>query len=621
MSTPSSAATVADSAVGSDQRSSLRQPLSSDMHPSSTTSSPPSMSLPSTALISDDPNKPSQSPPTTPHPHTPYHPRLASPPLSHLLPVPSPPLSPPPLSAISYDSLLSLIGTGAFHYQLLLLCGWANAADAVEILAASFIMYAARDLHLTDSNKGWIAAMVFAGMLLGGWVWGSLADRLGRKTCLMLALFTNSVGGIMAAFVGSYHGMLLCRFVAGLGVGGSIPVIFTYFIEFLPTAQRGQFMVYLAWFWMVGAIFTAAAAWAIIPLDMSTTTFLITPFDSWRLFTLLCALPSLLCGCLLTFCPESPRFLLTQRKVGEAKLILSSMFAINHPALFGGVGMQAEWCGLCCLTADGGKVAGVGRAYGTAGAEEVEPIIESKEAADEGGDAQAAFERELAGLDLAALGKAGVDLSVPTYAEEAAALLDKTRVLFTGQHVWHSAKLMVVWFGLSFGYYGITLWIPETFAHLNPDAQSVLDPYSSAFLSAACNLPGNIVSVYTVRALGRTLTLSTSIAASTLAVLLVPFASSPWAVTSVLSVFTLVSVGAWNALNICTTELYDTEVRSTAFGVMAAVGRMGAILGNVLFGEFIGGSVLVPMMITAGFLLASAIAAWRLKETKDEVLT
>ena len=88
-----------------------------------------------------------------------------------------------------------------------------------------------------------------------------------------------------------------------------------------------------------------------------------------------------------------------------------------------------------------------------------------------------------------------------------------------------------------------------------------------------------------------------------------------------LSVFTLVSVGAWNALNICTTELYDTQVRSTAFGVMAAVGRMGAILGNVLFGEFIGGSVIVPMMITAGFLLASAIAAWRLKETKDEVLT
>ena len=481
-------------------------------------------------------------------------------------------------------------------------------------------MYGAQDdLHLSDSNKGYIAAAVFLGMLLGGWVWGSLADRMGRKSCLMLALFTNSVGGVMAAFVGSYHGMLLCRFVAGLGVGGSIPVIFTYFIEFLPTSQRGAFMVYLAWFWMVGAIFTAAAAWAIIPLDMSSVSFLISPFHSWRLFTLICALPSLLCGCLLTFCPESPRFLLTQRKVGEAKLILSSMFAINHPALFGGVGLQAEWCGLCCLTEK--SAPGLGAGYGAVGAEEVEPIIEAKEeAADEGG-AKAAFERELAGLDLYALSKAGTELTVPSYGEEVAQLLDKSRVLFTGASLAHSLKLMVVWFGLSFGYYGITLWIPETFAHLNPDADSFLGPYSSAFLSAACNLPGNIVSVYTVRALGRTLTLSTSIAASTAAVLLVPFASSPWAVTLVLSVFTLVSVGAWNALNICTTELYETGVRSTAFGVMAAVGRMGAILGNVLFGEFIGGSVIVPMMITAGFLLASAIAAWRLKETKDEVLT
>ena len=154
----------------------------------------------------------------------------------------------PPSTSITYDSLLEQAGTGPFHYQLLLLCGWANAADAVEILAASFIMSSADDLNLSDGDKGWVAAMVFLGMLVGGWLWGTLADRLGRRNCLIAALAINSLGGVLAAFVQDTGGMLICRFVAGLGVGGSIPVIFTYFIEFLPTSQRGAYMVYLAWY-------------------------------------------------------------------------------------------------------------------------------------------------------------------------------------------------------------------------------------------------------------------------------------------------------------------------------------------------------------------------------------
>jgi len=239
----------------------------------------------------------------------------------------------------------------------------------------------------------------------------------------------------------------------------------------------------------------------------------------------------------------------------------------------------------------------------------------------EGGD-RALFDRQLAGLTIGEGDKEELlTLSVASCLSELSAIAGKTRLLFTGRNLPHSLKLSVVWFGLSFGYYGITLWIPETFRHLNPASDAVLNVYMAAFLSALTNLPGNILSVYTVKSLGRTLTLSTSIAASCLATLLVPFASTSLAVTLVLSTFTLVSVGAWNALNISTTELFDTSVRSTAFGVMAAVGRAGAILGNVFFGWFIGVGVVVPMGITAGFLLCAAVAAWRLKETKDEVLT
>ena len=64
-------------------------------------------------------------------------------------------------------------------------------------------------------------------------------------------------------------------FSVSCSVGGSVPVIFTYFVEFLPTPSRGPYMVrlaaplaasvlkrslsqvYLAAFWMIGSILTA----------------------------------------------------------------------------------------------------------------------------------------------------------------------------------------------------------------------------------------------------------------------------------------------------------------------------------------------------------------------------
>ena len=74
--------------------------------------------------------------------------------------------------AIHYNTTLSLAAANPndglknafFLNQLLAVCGGANAADAVEILAVSFILPAAQDdLHLSGAEKGWLAGVIFAG--------------------------------------------------------------------------------------------------------------------------------------------------------------------------------------------------------------------------------------------------------------------------------------------------------------------------------------------------------------------------------------------------------------------------------------------------------------------------
>lgn len=48
-------------------------------------------------------------------------------------------------------------------------------------------------------------------------------------------------------------------------IGGSIPIVFSYFSEFLAQEKRGEHLSWLCMFWMIGGIYASAMAWAIIP--------------------------------------------------------------------------------------------------------------------------------------------------------------------------------------------------------------------------------------------------------------------------------------------------------------------------------------------------------------------
>ena len=483
----------------------------------------------------------------------------------------------------SYENALASIGTGRFHLGLLLVCGWANAADAVEVMAASFLLPStSSDLGLSEPQKGWLAAVIFIGMLLGGAFWGILADRIGRRRCLIYALLINCAGGFFSAWCSSFEGVLLFRLLAGLGVGGSIPVIFTYFIEFFPTSTRGTYMVYLAWFWMVGAVMTSVAAWLILPLNVHVSVFA-HPVHTWRIFYALCSLPSLLGAIAMTFSVESPRFLIAMNRIEDAKAVLLRIAQKN----------------LAALRARHDKAAML---------EEVQSLLANLGL---GGPSNRVSVRSKGGARFDVL------ISLGT-------LIESARLAFSKDYLVHTVKLLLIWFTLSFGFYGLTLWIPEYFAFVNQSSHGKreINIYAAAFASAVGNLPGNIWSVFSVRSLGRAKTLAISIGLSAASVALVPFSSSsPTAVAVVVTLFGATSVGAWNALNIATAELYPTDIRASTFGMFATVGKIGAVFGILMFGRFLNLGPVIPMLVTATALTIGTIASLLLRETKDALLS
>ena len=136
-----------------------------------------------------------------------------------------------------------------------------------------------------------------------------------------------------------------------LRIGGSIPVTWSYYAEFQPKAKRGSMLSFLAAFWMVcnltvtinliyfvltlrvlilqvGNFLVAGLAWAVIPLTFhyESANF---EFNSWRLFTALCGIPSLTVAITLIFFPESPRYLLTKGDEEGALEVFRRIFTSN----------------------------------------------------------------------------------------------------------------------------------------------------------------------------------------------------------------------------------------------------------------------------------------------------
>ena len=65
---------------------------------------------------------------------------------------------------------------------------------------------------------------VKTGMLVGGYLWGSLADALGRKMTLMTAMLLNGVSGLVSAFSPNFAFFLVFRFISGIGLVETVGV-------------------------------------------------------------------------------------------------------------------------------------------------------------------------------------------------------------------------------------------------------------------------------------------------------------------------------------------------------------------------------------------------------------
>jgi len=209
-----------------------------------------------------------------------------------------------------------------FHWRVILGLGSAWILDGLEIQIVSAVGTVLQDkgtLHLGAAEVGLLGSVYLFGEVVGALFFGRITDMLGRKRLFVLTLAIYLVASGLAAFSFSFWFLLLCRFVAGTGIGGEYTAINSAIDELIPSYYRGRTDIAVNGTYWLGAMIGAAAS--ILLLNPN-----IFPINiGWRVGFLIGPVLGVLIIYIRRVLPESPRWLMTHGRNDEAEEIVTGI--------------------------------------------------------------------------------------------------------------------------------------------------------------------------------------------------------------------------------------------------------------------------------------------------------
>ncbi|HWG20643.1 MAG TPA: MFS transporter [Terracidiphilus sp.] len=135
--------------------------------------------------------------------------------------------------------------------------GW--LLDAFDFFLLTFCLTAiAHEFHKTDAQIALVITMTMVFRPVGGFVFGLLADRYGRRIPLMINMGVFAVSGVLTGLVPSYTMLLVVRALFGVAMGGTWGVGASLAMEGAPANRRGLLSGLLQEGYAAGNVLAAA---------------------------------------------------------------------------------------------------------------------------------------------------------------------------------------------------------------------------------------------------------------------------------------------------------------------------------------------------------------------------
>ena len=110
---------------------------------------------------------------------------------------------------------------GAYQWMIVAMAAIMNLLDGFDVLALAFTATAIRnEFGLTAIELGYLLSAGLFGMAAGSLFLAPLADKIGRRPLLLMAVLLSTIGMLGSAFISQYQWLGFWRVITGLGVGG-----------------------------------------------------------------------------------------------------------------------------------------------------------------------------------------------------------------------------------------------------------------------------------------------------------------------------------------------------------------------------------------------------------------
>jgi PHS family inorganic phosphate transporter-like MFS transporter len=225
--------------------------------------------------------------------------------------------------------------TQRYHLKTVIVAGMGFFSDAYDLFVISLVLPILAFVYFPETGiPSWelaaVAAAALFGAMVGQVLFGTLADRLGRKRIYAVTLTVMAIGAIGSALATPFYGLdvvvviAIWRFILGVGVGGDYPISATMMSEFANVRGRGRQVATVfamqGFGLLTGAVVTLGAL-ALLPSTHAGLDLV------WRLVLGLGAVPAIATIYFRTRVPETPRFILSVK--GDAKTAAATVQSLT----------------------------------------------------------------------------------------------------------------------------------------------------------------------------------------------------------------------------------------------------------------------------------------------------
>ncbi|KAK1276683.1 Polyol transporter 5 [Acorus gramineus] len=174
-------------------------------------------------------------------------------------------------------------------------------------------MYIQDDLHVSDTQIEILSGIINIYSLIGSALAGRTSDAIGRRYTIVLAAVIFFVGAVVMGLSPNYTALMVGRFIAGIGVGYALMVAPVYTAEISSASSRGFFTSFPEVFINSGVLlgYVSNFAFSRLPEHLS-----------WRFMLGIGVVPSVFLALGVLAMPESPRWLVMQGRLGDARKVL-----------------------------------------------------------------------------------------------------------------------------------------------------------------------------------------------------------------------------------------------------------------------------------------------------------